>query len=36
MQGYNVPQMEAGLGKSDVPLDASTKASLEAMFGDDD
>lgn len=36
VSGQAQMEAEAGLGKSEVPLDASTKASLEAMFGDDD
>lgn len=36
VSGQEQPEEEAGLGKSEVPLDASTKASLAAMFGDDD
>lgn len=27
---------ETGLSNSDIPLDDATKASLAAMFGDDD
>lgn len=33
---YEHLEEETGLANSDVPLDDSTKASLAAMFGDDD